>query len=72
MIELGGFTQEQLNKMWDSIGTKNNSYPAEKIIDEATRQVMTIPTSTDQVAVTRHPEGTWSDTKSQADESIFK
>ena len=62
MEPLGGFTQEQLDEIWDSLDGDNPNPAANKVVDDDVEQVMTINTNEGQVAVSRKSGGDWSDT----------
>ena len=67
MKPLGGFTQDKLDEIWDSLKSDNPDPSAKKIVDDDTEQVMTINTSEGQVAVSRKPGEKWHDTPNVGD-----
>ncbi len=62
MEPLGGFSQEKLNEIWDSLNTDSPDPSAKKIVDDDTEQVMTVNTTEGQVAVSRKLGEKWRDT----------
>ena len=67
MEPLGGFTQEKLNDIWDSLDSDSPDPSARKVVDDDTEQVMTINTTDGQVSVSRKPGEEWFDTPSVGD-----
>ena len=63
MKSLGGFSQKQLNDIWDSLNSDNPNRSAEKVVDDEVEQVMKINTINGQVLVSRRPGGEWFDTR---------
>jgi hypothetical protein len=59
---LGGFTQEKLTEIWDSLDSDTPNPTAGKVVDDEVEQVMTISTTQGQVSVSRKPGETWSPT----------
>ncbi len=64
MKPLGGFTQEELNEIWDSLSTDKPNSAANTVVDDDVEQVMTINTNDGQVSVSRKPGEEWIDTPS--------
>lgn len=67
MRPLGGFTQDKLNEIWDSLNSNNPDQSAKKVSDDDVEQVMTINTVDGQVSVSRKPGEEWHDTPSVGD-----
>ncbi len=71
MKPLGGFTQEELNDIWDSLDSDNPNPSAKKVADDDTEQVMTINTTDGQASVSRKSDkDDWSDTPNVGDSSF--
>ena len=70
MTSVGGFTQERLNEIWESLQGENPDPSATKVVDDDVEQVMTINSSHDQVSVSRKPGGVWHKTPSVGDSSF--
>ena len=64
MKKLGGFTQDKLNEIWDTLVSDNPYLSAKKVVDDNFEQVMTINTTNGQVSVSRKPREAWFDTPS--------
>lgn len=67
MKQLGGFTQEKLNDIWDTMDGDNPDPSAKNMVDDDAEQVMTIKTTNGQVSVSRKPGEEWFDTPSVGD-----
>lgn len=61
-----GFTQEQLDDIWDSLDG-DDPYPSAKRVVDDVEQVMTIDTTNGQASVSRKPGDEWYDTPSVGD-----
>ena len=74
MQNLGGYSQEKLNEIWDSIGSDKPFPTAEKIIGDDTEQVMAINEGISKIFVSREigkEWGQWHDTRSVNDSNDF-
>jgi len=60
MNKLGGFTQDQLNKIWDDFDSNNSELLAQKNFDDI-EQVMSIKSTEGLVIVSRKDNGNWID-----------
>lgn len=67
---LGGFTQKELNEIWDSLGGDSPDPLAKKVIDDDIEQVLTINTTDGQLSVSRKPGEDWLDTPRVGDSSF--
>ena len=67
MKPLGGFAQEKLNEIWDSLDSDNPDPSAKRVVDDDAEQVMTINTTDGQASVSRKPGEEWFDTPSVGD-----
>ena len=56
MNKLGGFTQDQLNKIWDDFDSNNSELLAQKNFDDI-EQVMSIKSTEGLVIVSRKDNG---------------
>jgi len=70
MKALGGFTQKQLDDIWNSLDGDNPDQSAKKVVDDDVEQVMTIDTVDGQVSVSRKPGDEWFDTPNVGDSSF--
>lgn len=59
MQNLGGYTQEKLNEIWDSIDSDKPFPTVKKIIDDAAEQVMSINDGSSTIFVSRKPGNDW-------------
>jgi len=59
---LGGFTQDELTEIWDSLGGDNPNPSAKKVVDDNVEQVMIVKTSDGVVSISRVPDEEWFDT----------
>jgi len=66
MKPLGGYTQEKLNEIWNSLSGETPNQAAKKVVDDDIEQVMTINTS-DGLIVSRIPGGEWKDVPTVGD-----
>lgn len=67
MRPLGGFTQNELDALWDSINSDKPNPSVQKMVDDAMEQVMTITTPEGAVSVSRRPGADWFDTPTVGD-----
>jgi hypothetical protein len=61
MYKLGGLTQDKLNELWGDFDSNNSESLAQKLIDDAVEQVMSIKTTEGLAIVIRKDNGDWTD-----------
>ncbi|MBT4731979.1 hypothetical protein HOB87_08420 [Candidatus Woesearchaeota archaeon] len=61
MYKLGGLTQDKLNEIWGGFDSNNSESLAQKLIDDAVEQVMSIKTTEGLAIVIRKDNGDWTD-----------
>lgn len=67
MRPLGGFSQNELDALWDSLNSDRPNPSVHKIVNDAMEQVMTITTPEGTASVSKRPGADWLDTPTVGD-----